>query len=281
MLGFMDIGGGLRDIYGAGVIDTCLAAKIRFDSCYGISAGAANLLTYLAGQKGYAREFYLDYTARPECMSFEHYRKTGSFINMDYIFGEMIRSDGDYPLHYDAVEHSGIWFTVAAMDAETGEPHYFTNRDIRRDSYDVIKASCSLPPYNQPYQIGTRHYYDGGMADPIPLQKAFDDGCDKIILVLTRPKGEYRKWFRDLRAILKTAPGYPKSARTIRRRASVYNAELDFAKRLEKEGRVLILAPESIQGLGTLRRNRQAMENLYRRGAEDARAIGEFIAANR
>lgn len=27
MLGFMDIGGGLRDIYGAGVIDTCLAEK--------------------------------------------------------------------------------------------------------------------------------------------------------------------------------------------------------------------------------------------------------------
>lgn len=277
MVGFIDVGGGLRDIYGAGVLDTCLEKKIRFDRCYGISAGAANLLVYLAGQKGYARSFYLDYTARPECMSLEHYRKTGSFINMDYIFGEMIHTDGEHPLKYDAVERSDIRLSVAAVDAATGTTHYFTNRDIHRDCYDVIKASCSLPPYNRPYPIDGKLYYDGGMADPVPLQKALNDGCDRIVLVLTRPREARRKWISDLRAILKTAGKYPKTAKSILRRASVYNNEIAYAEKLQEEGKVLILAPDTIQGMKTLRRNRQAMEALYREGTEDAIAIEEFI----
>ena len=36
----IDCGGGLRDIYGAGVFDCCLDNGIAFDMCIGISAGS-------------------------------------------------------------------------------------------------------------------------------------------------------------------------------------------------------------------------------------------------
>ena len=48
--GIIDVGGGFRDIYGAGVLDACLAQGIRFDYCIGISAGSANLISYLSQQ---------------------------------------------------------------------------------------------------------------------------------------------------------------------------------------------------------------------------------------
>lgn len=38
--GVIDVGGGLRGIYGAGVLDRCLEEDLRFDLCIGVSAGS-------------------------------------------------------------------------------------------------------------------------------------------------------------------------------------------------------------------------------------------------
>lgn len=50
-LGIVDVGGGLRGVYAAGVFDYCLDEDIRFDFCIGVSAGSANAASYIAGQK--------------------------------------------------------------------------------------------------------------------------------------------------------------------------------------------------------------------------------------
>ena len=50
-LGLVDVGGGLRGIYAAGVLDYCMDEHIVFDCCVGVSAGSANTTSYLAGQK--------------------------------------------------------------------------------------------------------------------------------------------------------------------------------------------------------------------------------------
>lgn len=48
----VDVGGGLRGVYATGVLDRCLEEGVRFDSGVGVSAGSANIASYLAGQKG-------------------------------------------------------------------------------------------------------------------------------------------------------------------------------------------------------------------------------------
>ena len=48
----IDCGGGLRDIYGAGVFDYCIDNDITFDMCIGISAGSANIASFTSGQRG-------------------------------------------------------------------------------------------------------------------------------------------------------------------------------------------------------------------------------------
>ena len=54
--GVVDVGGGLRDIYGSGVFDYLLEKNIHFDVCFGVSAGSANISSYLSGQAGKIRE---------------------------------------------------------------------------------------------------------------------------------------------------------------------------------------------------------------------------------
>ena len=67
--GVIDVGGGLRGIYGAGVLDRCLEEDLRFDLCIGVSAGSANMASYLAGQHGRNKPFYDEYSFRREYMS--------------------------------------------------------------------------------------------------------------------------------------------------------------------------------------------------------------------
>ena len=50
MLGIIDVGGGLRGAFTAGVYDYFLDRKVQpFGYLLGVSAGSANMVTYLAG----------------------------------------------------------------------------------------------------------------------------------------------------------------------------------------------------------------------------------------
>ena len=51
-IGVIDVGGGLRGIYAAGVFDWCMENDVQFDYGIGISAGSANLASYISGQHG-------------------------------------------------------------------------------------------------------------------------------------------------------------------------------------------------------------------------------------
>ena len=52
-----------------------------------------------------------------------------------------------------------------------------------------LRATCALPlAFPLIYLDGTP-YLDGGLSDSIPFEKAFEDGCDRVIVVLTREAG--------------------------------------------------------------------------------------------
>ena len=168
-------------------------------------------------------------------------------------------------------------FTIVATDAETGQPHYFTKEDIRRDEMAPIKASSCVPAANQPYPVNGHRYYDGGMSDPIPLEKCFRDGCDKVVLLLTRPKDFERSPDKDKLASALIKHRYPAAAEAMSKRAIKYNTELWLAKQYEKQGKVLIVAPDDIGGMSTLTKDPETIESLYHKGYHDAEAIREFV----
>lgn len=59
--------------------------------------------------------------------------------------------------------------------------------------------------------------------------------------------------------------------------AERYNHGVWEAKRYTDEGRVLILSPDDITGLGTLRCNHSGLERLYRKGLQDSRALLQWL----
>ena len=276
-IGVVDVGGGLRGSFGAGVLDYCMEQGIRFDFGIGVSAGAANISSYMANQKGRNFVFYKEYFQREQYMGVKNLMHTGSYIGLDYIYSSLSDHEGDYPLDWKTIRNDPRDMMIVATDANTGLPHYFHKYDMRQDSYDPIKASCCVPVINRPYKVDGIPYYDGGLSDPVPYEKAFAAGCDKVVVILTRPE-DYRRIPKNDKIIADLLhPHYPNASQAMRNRSVVYNQQVDACEYLQVQGKVCIVAPDSIGKMKTLTKDKDSIEALYYKGYEEAKSILNFV----
>ena len=273
----IDVGGGFRASYGAGVMDRMLEDGISVDHCYGVSAGSANMVSFIAKQHGRNHTFYTQNAFRKEYASFDSYVKNHNFANLDYVYSTLSNHDGENPVDYAAFEANPTDFTVVACNAEDGSTKYFSKSDVGYDNFDILKASSAVPVACEPYEIDGVPYYDGGIADQIPVQKTIDDGYDRIVVILTRPKDTVREQKRDIGPARILKRSHPEAAEKLLNRYQTYNDEVALAKEYEQDGRVLILAPESLYGLNTLSKSFEGLERMYRAGYAAAEAIHAFL----
>lgn len=277
MIGIIDVGGGLRGIYGSGVFDRCLDEKIDFDYCLGVSAGSANAITYLSRQKGRTYRFYHDYSARKEYMSFGNFLKCRQYIDLDYVYGTLTNSGGEDSLDFAQVMKSKGALTVVTTNAHTGDTTYFKKEDMVQDDYTVLKASSALPIACRPYKINGNFYFDGGISNPVPIEKAIADGCDKIVLILTKPLDAPDTLKRDSRVAKLIEKRYPILSKKLINKSNAYAHGIKKAVELEKEGRCLIISPDDCCGVSTLTKDKKSLHTLYGKGYEDAGKIKNFI----
>lgn len=273
----IDVGGGLRGIYAVGVFDYLMENQITFDQGIGISAGSANLASFVANQKGRNYVFYTEYAFRKKYMSVANFVFHKSYINLDYVYSTLSNSKGEYPLDYYALMDNPMKLMVVATNALTGEAKYFTKDDIGLDNYDIFKASSCIPAVCQPYVINGVPYFDGALSDPVPVQKALDMGFDKIVLILTKPLDKPREVGNDDKLADRIEDKYPLAAANFRKRAEKYNAGVELAKKLVSEGKAIIIAPDDTCGVTTLSKNKDNLIKLYDKGYNDASKIQDFL----
>ncbi len=275
--GIIDVGGGFREIYACGVLDYCLDQKIPFDLGIGISAGSANLASFIAGQRGRNFTFYTEYGLRKQYASVGNFIRKRSFIDMDYVYGTLSNHDGENPLDYTALRNNPMEFIVVAANAETGEATYFDKRDIRQDDYNVFKASSSIPFVCKPYFLQGTPYYDGALGDPVPIEKAFASGCDRVVLLLTKPENVLRTFEQDEKLAARIRKKYPHAAEKLRQRANRSNEGVALAQKYARQGKVLIVAPDDTCGVSTLSRDPANMKRLYDKGYADGEKVKSFM----
>ena len=275
--GIIDVGGGFRGIYACGVLDYCLDQNIQFDLGIGVSAGSANLASFIAGQKGRNFTFYTEYGLRKQYASVGNFMRKGSFIDMDYVYGTLSDHNGEYPLDYAALRDNPMEFIVVAANAVTGEAEYFDKGEIRQDDYSVFKASSSIPFVCKPYVIQGTPYYDGALGDPVPVEKAFALGCDRVIVLLTKPEGVLRTPERDEKLAARIRRKYPNAAKSLRQRADRYNESVALAQEYVRQGKALIVSPDDTCGVSTLSRDPSDMKRLYSKGYADGEKVKAFL----
>ena len=277
-IGVVDVGGGYRGIYAAGVLDYCLDHNIHFDLGIGVSAGSANIASYTAGQARRNKQFYSEFGLRREYASAGNFIRKRSFIDLDYVYGTLSNSDGESPLDYEAIMRNPAEMITVATQAETGEAKYFTKADIAQDRYDIFKASSAIPVVCMPHEVDGVLYYDGALSDPVPIVKAFQMGCDKVVLLLTLPQDQPRSPKKDAALARRLKHIYPKAAKALESRAATYNASIALAKAFAEQGKLLIVAPDDTCGVSTLTRDKGKLLALYEKGVQDGAQIRVFVS---
>lgn len=275
--GVVDVGGGYRGVYACGVLDYCMDHGIAFDLGIGVSAGSANLISYCAGQRGRNLRFYTEYGLRSAYAGVKNFVTKHTYIDLDYVYTTLSNSDGEFPLDYKAAMQNSMRFYAVATEACTGRAHYFDKSSIHQDDYSVMKASCAIPFVCHPYAVGETRYFDGALSDPVPVQKAFDLGCDRVVLILTRPEHTLRTSDMDEKLASRIKREYPLAAQQLCQRAQRYNEGVALAQRYAAMGKVKIISPDDTCGVHTLCRNAAAMNQLYEKGYHDAAGIAAFV----
>ena len=197
MIGIIDVSRNITGVYGAGVLNYAADHGISFDCAVGSSSGAANLISFLAGRSSMSYLFYYDYAARRDYMNLNHLLKEdASLIDVDLLYEDAFSVFSDYPFELSPDGLPMKHFYILAAHAETGRAHYF---EIGKGQpvLPALKASYTIPIINEPYMVDGIPFFDGCVSDPLPYEKAFAEGCEKVILILARPLKYRRDSSRD------------------------------------------------------------------------------------
>ena len=276
-IGLVIEGGASRTYFACGVMDWLLRENIHTDYVIGVSAGISFGVSYCSRQFERNLRILKNYEEDKRYMGVRHLldRSNRSYYNLKFVFETIPKElvPFDYKTFYGRKEQC----IAVVTRLDSGEAEYI---DMPRDdNFDVLKASCALPILFTPIELNGVLYMDGGIADSVPFKKALADGCDKVMVLLSHPRG-YVKTKESATPLVKLV--YRKHREFLsgfQNRPEKYNESIRELEELERQGKALVIAPseESLKGIGRTEKRVTLLEPLYRSGfAEAERLSGEI-----
>lgn len=262
MAGIVLEGGTFRPIFSCGVMDALLDHDIMFPYCIGVSAGISDGVSYISKQKGRNLELMKRFRHDKRYIGAGNIRKERSLFGLDFVFGEV--PNKLLPFDYDTFYSYEGRLRVAVTNCLTGKAEYMDGLKMEND-FKELRATCSIPIMFPPVMINNVPYYDGGVADPIPIRKAIADGSEKNLIVLTQTKDYMKETDRQTKfAIQRMKKRYPEIAKALTVRSKKYNETREFCRKLEKEGKAVVIYPE--HKLASMEKDLNVMEESYQMG---------------
>ena len=263
-------GGSYKGLFSAGVLDTFMEEDIHVDCFIGVSAGALFSPNYFSKQKGrvlrYAKRFCKD----PRNMSLWSYLFTGNIVNKQFAFY-------DVTLKYDIFDNdtfikNNTGFYATATNVETGEAEYLEMKDIVGDM-EMLRATSAIPFFSKLVEIDGKKYLDGGVSDSVPLKQCQKMGCDKVIIISTRPYEFVREPFsKGMMNVLKWKyRKYPKLIETMETLHTRYNDNREYMLDLENKKEIFVIRPPHKIDVKTVENDPNQLQKAYDLGVKIAK----------
>lgn len=259
-------GGALRAIFSCGVCDALLDADVaQPDYMIGVSAGIAYGVSYLSKQPRRNLDVVTRYAPDHRYMGINNLldKENRSYFGLDFAYN--VIPNQLFPFDYDTFEAFPGTVEAVVTNLNTGKADYFPVP--RRDRFSsLVQASCAMPLMFPIFELDGQPYLDGGVADGIPWRHALEQGCDRLIVVLTRPRNYVRKTDKIMPMVRKTYKKYPNFISAMENRAQLYNQSRQELFDLEHQGKALVIAPESTLGVSRTERNPEKLRLLWGHG---------------
>lgn len=257
-------GGALRGIFTAGVLDFLLEQNIYFQYIVGVSAGSGNAVNFVARQIGRSKKVITHEDTKPY-YGMRQLKESRKLLNLDVLVDDYALNV--FPLDFDAYFASGTFCECVVTNCVTGEAEYLSSDGDRDRLLLSCKASCAVPFACEPVLIDNVPYLDGSIADGIPIEHAMKQGCDKLVVVLTKPEGSSATDYSKIKRVigLKYQRKYPNLCSTMISRKVSYDKQMEALLALEREGKALILRPQD-NTVGHFENDSSKLNDCYEMG---------------
>ncbi|MDF4004329.1 patatin-like phospholipase family protein [Luteibacter sp. PPL552] len=173
-------GGAAKGFAHIGVIKMLEASGIHPDVVSGTSAGSVVGVLYASGMDAFRLQeqaFALD----------EGSIRDVRFFSGGLVQGQKLQDYVNQLIGQRPIEKLSKPFAAVATELENGERAVF----IRGNAGQAVRASSSIPGVFEPVEINGRHFVDGGVVSPVPVDAARQLGADVVIAVdiSARPDG--------------------------------------------------------------------------------------------
>ena len=234
-------GGGQRGVFSFGITDTFIARNYDpFDIYIGVSNGVAVLCWYLIRETDNNLDKML-YAAKGDYLSYKNI-----FTGKDILKFHQMYDDGEkmFKPSMDKIKNNldGKEYIAVVTDAIEANAEYYSFGD--GDWMPKMIASGTLPVLvRTPSLINGRRKFDGGVSDPLPVEKAYEMGAKKIILIRTYEKQFRRKMKLENYIGALFSKKYPKLRNALLEHYKTYNRALDFIKNPPNDCEIVQLCP--------------------------------------
>lgn len=179
-------GGSSRCAFQVGVLEVLAELGVRPALCVAVSAGVWNGAALVAGSLPRLRRYWRSFVRMP-AVQWSNLLRERTW----YRYPEIHRRNFDRYVGLDrliAPEALPLWVGVTRLADK--QPVLFDVREVE-DPFALLLASNYLPPFYgaTPVLAGAR-YGDGGWSDNLPYERAFEEGCDAVVLVTMKGESE-------------------------------------------------------------------------------------------
>ena len=234
-------GGGQRGVFSFGITDTFINRNYDpFDIYIGVSNGVAVLCWYLIKETDNNLDKML-YAAKGDYLSYKNI-----FTGKDILKFHQMYKDGEKMFNpsMEKIRNNlkGKEYIAVVTDAIEANAEYYSFGD--GEWLPKMIASGTLPILvKTPSLIDGRRKFDGGIADPLPVEKAYKMGAKKIIVIRTYEKNFRRRLKLEnyIGALLSSQ--YPSLRKALLEHDKTYNRALDFINNPPHDCEIVQLCP--------------------------------------
>ncbi len=260
-------GGTFRPIFSSGVMDALVDNDLMFPYMIGVSAGITNGFSYASKQVKRSYDILMNHRHDKRYVGMRNYFSDKSLFGLKFAYETI--PNVLYPFDWDTFLNNPMEIKVGVTNVETGTIEYLDGKQLDKQC-TMLKATCAIPFAFPVISLNDKKYYDGGICNPIPVLKALEDGCDKLLIVLTRPKG-YQKTLSkaNVFASRRLRKHYPNLVEPLLNRHDFYNQTIQLCEQLESEGRAIILRPTVDIQIDSFEKDMNKIKNIYEYGYQE------------
>ncbi len=269
-------GGGMRGAYTAGALTWLIDQGISFDSSYGISTGALYLTNFLMKNKENLKDFSVYGITDKRIVGPKAILHCGKLVDYDFLFDQILTVEKHFDISpLKDCKDSGY---IGVYDLGVGETYYLSTRDI---SMKQLEASTSLPILGVIVNVEGKQLMDGGITDMIPIRQAEKDGCNRHLIITTKPYDYVRKPANPFVVwLMKTMyPQCDNISKDYSIRHLNYVDQISFIRDLEEKNEAVYVYPSHTSNVTRLGGTTEELNDLFDLGYSDMEARKEKIFA--